>query len=786
MIREYCLLSLTATLLVAQDPDLASRAVAVLEQRCTACHGPALAQSGLSLHSREGALKGGNRGAAIVAGNAAQSPVVQAIRRTGALAMPPGPKLAESEIAVLEKWITAGAAWPKMPASSAKSQTWWSFQKPVRPPVPVLTQAWVKTPVDAFILKKLNTEKLKPAREADRPTLIRRAYLDLTGLPPSVEQVEKFVKDSAEDAYEKLVDELLASPRYGEKWGRHWLDLVRYGDTSGFEQDPYMLYAWRYRDYVIDSFNNDKPYDRFIKEQIAGDEIYPDDPLAMTGGGYYTVGPNRDMLYKVEDINRQETLQDWVDTTGSVFMGLTMGCARCHDHKFDPIPQKDYLALQAIFQAAEKTRVFLQYDPARGYDLAEIGRNVKLYEISDQLAALLPTGGGRRGGAAAAAATTTTTAASEAKPAEPEMTSENEAKLKAIQQQLVQMFRNYKPGPFAPAVHDISRESPKVYLMRNGRPPEEVHPGFPTAMGGGSIPEPPIEAQSTGRRKALANWIASKDNPLTARVMVNRVWQYHFGTGIVSTPSDFGHRGGAPTHPELLEWLSTEFMDSGWSVKKLHKLIMTSSAYRQSTETSKDATDRDAVNAYLSHFNRRRLLPEEIRDTMLQSSGALNLKMAGRPVVPEVAKEELFGLSGNGMWTTTADLTEHTRRSVYILGRRTFRPAMFESFDAPDGIQSCSRRAESNTAPQSLTLLNGLWTVKESARLAEKMAEMANEADMIKTAWRAVYAREPLPADTAKAQAFLERQTAELGSKKAAAAELVRVLFNTNEFLYVD
>ena len=644
--------------------------------------------------------------------------------------------------------------------------------------------------MDAFILKKLNTEKLKPAREADRPTLIRRAYLDLTGLPPSAEQVEKFVKDPSADAYEKLVDELLASPRYGEKWGRHWLDLVRYGDTSGFEQDPYMLYAWRYRDYVIDSFNNDKPYDRFIKEQIAGDEIYPDDPLAMTGGGYYTVGPNRDMLYKVEDINRQETLQDWVDTTGSVFMGLTMGCARCHDHKFVPIPQKDYLALQAIFQAAEKTRVLLQYDPAKGYDLAEIGRNVKLYEISDQLAALLPTGGGRRGGAAAAAAAATdaaaTTAASDTKPAEPEVNPEKEAKLKAIQQQLVQMFRGYKPGPFAPAVHDISRESPKVYLMRNGRRPEEVAPGFPTALGGGSIPEPPIEAQSTGRRKALANWIASSENPLTARVMVNRVWQYHFGTGIVSTPSDFGHRGGAPTHPELLEWLSTEFMDNGWSVKKLHKLIMTSSVYRQSTEISKDANDRDAVNAYLSHFNRRRLLPEEIRDTMLQTSGALNLKMAGRPVVPEVAKEELFGLSGNGMWTTTADLTEHTRRSVYRLGRRTFRPAMFESFDAPDGIQSCSRRAESNTAPQSLTLLNGLWTVKESARLAEKMVDLPSEADMIKSAWRAVYAREPLPADTAKAQAFLERQTAELGSKKAAAAELVRVLFNTNEFLYVD
>ena len=235
------------------------------------------------------------------------------------------------------------------------------------------------------MLQKLGEQKLKPAREADRRTLVRRAYLDLHGLPPTAEQVEKFVDDPAPDAYEKLIDELLASPRYGEKWGRHWLDLARYGDTAGFEQDPYLLYAWRYRDYVIDSFNNDKPYDRFVKEQIAGDELYPDDPPSMTGTGFYTVGPNRDMLYKVEDINRVETLIDWVDTTGSVFLGLTVGCARCHDHKFDPIPQRDYMALQAIFQPAEKTRVFLQYDPARGYDLAEVGRQVRLYEIADQL-----------------------------------------------------------------------------------------------------------------------------------------------------------------------------------------------------------------------------------------------------------------------------------------------------------------------------------------------------------------------------------------------------------------
>ena len=368
------------------------------------------------------------------------------------------------------------------------------------------------------------------------------------------------------------------------------------------------------------------------------------------------------------------------------------------------------------------------------------------------------------------------------------MKPEDEQKLGAIEQQLVQMFRNYKPGPFAPGIHDVGRDSPtKSYLpARNGRPPEEVPPGFLTALGGGAIPEPPIDATSTGRRKALANWVGSKDNPLTARVMVNRVWQFHFSKGLVATPSDLGHRGGMPPHPELLDWMTNQFVDNGWSIKKLHKLIMTSSVYRESSEVSKDAVAHDADNIYLSHFNRRRLEPEEIRDGMLQSSGVLNLKMGGRPVVPEVAREELYGLSGNGMWVPTANLEEHTRRSVYMLVRRTFRPAMFETFDAPDGILSCSRRVESNTAPQSLTLLNGQWTVKEANRLADKLDPAADDNENIRKAWNAIYVRKPRPSEVTATQAFLERQTAELGSKKAALAELVRVLFNTNEFLYVD
>ena len=767
-----------------QDVQLAARAVGVLEQRCWGCHGPGLTQSGLRLDSLEAALKGGNRGPAIVTGNAAQSRVIQAMKRTGELMMPPGPKLADADIATVERWIAAGAAWPKtLSSGAAPVQTWWSLKKPVRPQVPAMKDPWGRTAVDAFILEKLGAQKLRPAREADRRTLARRAYLDLHGLPPTIEQLDKFVKDPAPDAYDKLVDELLASPRYGEKWGRHWLDLARYGDTAGFEQDPYLLYAWRYRDYVIDSFNNDKPYDRFVKEQIAGDELYSDDPASMTGTGFYTVGPNRDMLYKVEDINRVETLIDWVDTTGSVFLGLTVGCARCHDHKFDPIPQRDYMALQAIFHNAEKTRVFLQYDPARSFDLQENSRTAQLWEIADQFQAL--GAGGGRGGRGPAAGTGPGVAPA---PPPPARTPEEEQKLKALEQRVLNMFRNIRPGPFAPGIHDIGREAPtKAYLpARSGRPPELVPPGFLTALGGGRVPEPPLDAITSGGRTALANWIATKDNPLFARVMVNRIWHFHFGRGLIATPSDLGHRAGLPSHAELLEWLATEFVEKGWSMKKLHKLIMTSSVYRQATEVSKEANDRDADNVFLSHFNRRRLLPEEIRDSMLLSSGALSLKMAGRPVVPEVAREELYGLSGGNMWQVTANVEEHKRRSIYMFSRRTFQPAMFANFDAPDGIQSCSRRVESNTAPQSLTLLNGAWTMQEAVRVADRISAIAGDDELIRKAWEFIYARPPREEELRSTRTFLERQTAELGSRKAAATELGRVLFNTNEFLYVD
>jgi hypothetical protein len=369
------------------------------------------------------------------------------------------------------------------------------------------------------------------------------------------------------------------------------------------------------------------------------------------------------------------------------------------------------------------------------------------------------------------------------------LTAEHAAALHKIEVQLVTMFTGFKAGPFAPGVHDISREAPKTFLPpRPGKPSEEVRGGLLTVLGGGDIADPPIDAISTGRRKALAEWIASASNPTTARVIVNRIWQYHFGKGIVATPSDFGIRGAAPTHPELLDWLATEFVSNGWSMKKLHRQIMLSAVYRQSSHPSPEALERDPDNKLLSHMNRRRLFPEEMRDSMLQASGALNLKMGGRPVVPPVAREELYGLSQNpdNMWIITTNPEEQTRRSIYMLSRRTFRPAMFESFDAPDGIRTCSRREASNTAPQSLTLLNGRWTVEESKRLAAAVSKDSKDESIVTQVWHRVLVRDPDTEELDRARKFLRDQAAELGTLPDAASELARALFNTNEFLYVD
>jgi Protein of unknown function (DUF1553)/Protein of unknown function (DUF1549)/Planctomycete cytochrome C len=817
----WVVLMLAANLTAADEVQ--DRALAILRDHCLVCHAKAPSMSGLDLSTRESALKGGQRGPAIIPGRAADSRLYQAVRRNTALAMPPTKALAETDIDVLRQWIESGAPWAQQTASSTPASTWWASRKPVAPEVPRSDQAWVRNAIDEFVFKKLSENGLKPAPQASRPTLLRRLYYDLTGLPPSAAEVRDFVADQSPDAYSKRVDQLLGSPHYGEKWGRHWLDLVRYSDTAGFELDSYIADAWRYRDWVIQSFNNDKPYDRFIREQIAGDEFFPEDPVAQTGTGFFCVGPNRDLFPDQSDINREETLTDFVDTTSSVFLGLTAGCARCHDHKFDPISQRDYYRVQAVFAPFVKTKTPLDRLTSLSFETAENVREIKLREIGEQIRAVqgrcqkhlseekikvlpvevqeaLRLEDSQR---SARQRELVTQYNSRTRVSDDELrgclTSEETTQLHAIEKRLVSMFAAYRAKPFACGITDIGYIAPKTYVpARGSRQREEVQPGFFAILGGGEVP-PPAEKRegtgpiplnpTTGRRRALADWIATPDNPLTGRVMVNRIWQDHFGRGIVATSSDFGTRGRLPSHPELLDWLATEFIARGWSVKHIHRIILNSATYQQDSVGTPSALEKDPENLLLARFSRRRLNADEIRDSTLAATGRLNRRAGGRPVVTPLSQEELKSLTQrpDDAWVVTADTTEYDRRSIYLLQKRTFRLPMMEVFDAPEPMVTCPRRESSTTAPQSLTLLNGAFVMEHSRALSGQLAAKYNsDAELIRAAWLQVLAREPDAEDLKLATRFLVKQTEIAGGRAAAVIEMVRGLLNLNEFLYVD
>jgi hypothetical protein len=781
---------LFATVAWAADGDLPQRAHEILNKNCYACHGSA-AMAGLRL-DQPGDLADG----IVVPGKPEDSRLWLMMNGKGRAMMPPTGKLKDAELAVIREWIKSGAKWPEQKQVSVSK--WWSFEPVKAVVVPKAGDGWARNEIDRFIAAKHLEKQLRPAAEADRRTLVRRVSFDLTGLPPTVEEIAAFEKDQAAGAYERLVDRLLASKHYGEKWGKHWLDLVRYGDTGGFEQDPYTLYAWRYRDYVIDAFNADKPYDVFVKEQLAGDELF-EDPQQQQGTGYFVVGPNRDLLYKVEDINRVESLTDFTDTTASVFLGLTVGCARCHDHKYDPIPQKDYYRLQAVFAPFQKSRVFLHYNNARSYDLSEVTRQFKLYDVGAELAKLKKPYFDRMKAERLAKFSPEIQEAfaieeekrspvqkalhdehmKQVNPGDGEiwkvLNDEDKKTLEILKNRLLGLYGNYAPGPFSPGVTDVGREAPKTYVPGKGTPyGEEVKAGFLSALGGGDVAAPPVDSLTTRRRAGLAEWIARADNPLTARVMVNRIWQYHFGRGLVATASDYGMRGSAPSHPELLDWLAKRFVEQGWSMKKLHREILLSATYRQGAKVSAEAAEKDPDNQYLSHHTRRRLQAEEVRDAVLAVTGTLNRKMYGRPVVPELAAEELYGMSqpASNAWPLTTDRSEHTRRSIYMLSRRTYRMPMLEVFDQPEGVLSCSRRESSTTSTQSLSLLNSKFTVDQAMALAEKAT--VNEI------WLKILQREPDANELKMSDEFMQQAP---GKKKQ---ELVRALLNTNEFLFVE
>jgi mono/diheme cytochrome c family protein len=813
------ILSLASTCTAAEGD--AGRAHEILRSNCSPCHSQQLALSGLNLDSRESALKGGNRGPALVAGKAAESKLIEAVERKGKFAMPPNKPLSASEVAVLRSWIDEGAPWATGGVAKSSRPSWWAFQPVQRPAVPAKKDPSVRNEIDHFVRLGLTQQKLNPSPQASKATLVRRAYMDLWGLPATAEQVKSFMEDTSPEAWPKLIDRLLASPHYGEKWGRHWLDLVRYADTAGFELDTYIHDAWRYRDWVIQAFNEDKPYDRFIREQIAADELMPEDPQARTGTGLYCVGPNRDLFPDQADINREETLTDYVDTTSAVFLGLTAGCARCHDHKFDPISQEDHYRIRAVFAPATKVKVALNRLDSLGFDVSESNREWKLRELGEQIRATQARCSDQVRTAKLNALPQEVREAiarpdSERSPRQRELVTEHEAKarvsddeiracmnptetaaLHEIEKGLIRMYSGYRSKPFACGIADWWNVSPKTIMPVKGSPQgREVQPGFFSVLGGGEVP-PPAETReatgpiplmpTTGRRTALANWIADNKNPLTARVMVNRMWQYHFGRGLIATPSDFGTRSGKPSHPELLDWLADEFVTKGWSMKHMHRLMMNSATYQQDSTTSKVAAERDPLNVYLSHFSRRRIDAEELRDSVLLATGGLNLKRGGRPVVPPLTAEEKSTLtqSPDNAWVLTADASEHSRRSIYMIQKRTFRMPMLEVFDAPETMLTCSRRDSSTSAPQSLSLFNGAFTMERARALARQLPEDKDENAVIR-AWEKVLSRGPSKVELERALAFLKAQQANAGSREESRVELVRALLNLNEFLYVD
>ncbi len=765
------------------QPGLEESARRVLETQCLSCHGAAK-MSGLDLRQREAMLKGGARGPSVTPGDAARSLLYKAVLRDGELKMPPGKQeIPAEDVAVLKKWIDSGAKWAA--GAVAAEPGWWSFRKPKRAAIPATTHSSrAKNPIDNFVFHKLEEKGLKPASPASRNTLIRRATFSLHGLPPTPKEIDAFVNDPASDAYEKLIDRLLASPRYGERWGRHWLDVVRYADTGGFETDAYFANAWRYRDYVIKSLNEDKPYHTFVKEQIAADEIWPDNldldgtyelPKSKVanlekwiGTSLYSLGAFPVEITFYGDQYRAEWQAEAVETTASAFLGLSFHCARCHDHKFDPITQRDFYSLSAVFSGSEEREV----PTVSRMGIYEYTRHQTRVVLADQLKAKLQrldAAARKRAGAGGNGEK------AEYTPAERD---QRETLLRQIGDAYVKT-----PAPYAKAnLLTHYAPVPETHVLVRGEyqnKGEIVKAAFPAVFGGQEIDDPGSGWFIPRRRKALAEWLASADHPLFARVMVNRIWQGHFGRGIVATANDFGRQGEPPTHPELLDWLAVEFAERGYSLKAMHRLILLSEAYRFSSRPNAENAAKDPDNVYLWRMNRRRLEAEAIRDSVLAASGALNLKMGGPPVVPALSREEFDGMRDMSQWPVTSDPAEHARRSVYVFVKRSFRLPMMDTFDAADTSASCPRRETSTVATQSLAMMNGEFMNDQAARFAARVRKEAGEqADVqVERAWRVALGRAPDPAEKKRAIEYLD---------KGELSKLCLLLLNLSEFVYVD
>ena len=766
----------------------------ILVERCFSCHGEKVQKGGLRLDSLVDMMSGGDSGSALVAHQPADSLLIQAVRYEG-LEMPPDGKLSEEEIGILELWVSQGAFWPnsdgKIAKRSAKDKitaedrAWWAFQpikEVVIPDVRLdhtlgVSESWTTDPIDRFVLNKMQEKGLEPAPEADRLTLIRRLSYDMIGLPPTAEESQQFVKDNSADAYERLVDRLLDSPHYGERWARHWLDLVRYADSDGYRIDHYRPHAWRYRDYIIRSMNNDKPYDRFVQEQLAGDELFPGDADALIATGFL-----RHWIYEYNSRDAKgqwETiLNDVTDTTGDVFLGMGMQCAKCHDHKFDPILQRDYYRLQAFFAA-----IFPQ-DRSVASDAVREEYSVKLTEwekatesLRAQIAEIEAPFRAKAADQAVGRFPPDTEAAARKSAAERSsferqitylierqvdfeysrlddlIKGDEKEKRLALKKQLA-AFEHLKPKelPVAMTVADVGCDVPETFIPK--KKSVVIKPGYLTIF---AEEEASIEAlpndSSSGRRSTLAKWLTRPDHPLTTRVIVNRIWQYHFGKGLAPNSSDLGRLGGEPSHPELLDWLTLRFVEGGWSLKKLHRMILLSATYRQAATHPRLAEQqgRDPLNQFYWRSDVRRLEAEQIRDAMLAVCGLLQV---GNEKAVEGAKQ--IRLGGEGV------MGDVPRRSIYMRVMRNARDPLLDSFDLPLFFSSESTRNTTTTPVQSLMLINSPQLLQYATALARRVEKESVGSDLntrVVHLWKIVYGREPTEDEARYASEFVKTQT---------------------------
>ena len=835
----------------------------ILEAKCLSCHGDRLKLSQLDLRTRETAIAGGAHGAALVPGSAEKSRLYRLVAGLEQPSMPmQGEALTDAELAAIRRWIDAGAPWEgtlaapgdvssalaalglEPPPLSEEERNRWAFTRPARTLPPAVARSGLSNPIDRFLEKAREERGLTAAPRADRRTLVRRAYLDLLGLPPSPAEVEAFLADESEGAWERLVDTLLASPHYGERYGRHWLDVARYADSAGFEFDFHRPNAWRYRDYVIRSFNEDKPYNRFLIEQIAGDEMDGRNHDTLIATGFLRAGPR--VLFREKDNpeRRYDYLDEILGTIGKGTLGLTVNCARCHDHKFDPIRQKDYYALQASIFGYVETAVPLappaeadawlaktaELDAKRDALRKQIAALEKPYRdrleleliktkfpdavyravvkresertpgeklLAAQVAAGVNVPGAQvdkamsRDDLARRNALAAQIAALEAERPEPlpmaEIVTDGDYRFAPLGEgdDVVSCPKCRIPPPFpgsflheGPAPYQTP---PSHFLIRGdvGSPGPEMQPGFIAALTRGTPPTaiPRPDGRTSGRRLALAQWIASPQNPLTARVIVNRLWQKHFGRGIVATLENFGRMGEAPTHPELLDYLAVEFVNRGWSIKKINKLMMMSDAYQMASSFAHEGNAQaDPQNFYLWRYRPQRLEAEIVRDGMLVAGGNINLAVGGEPIFPHIPKEILVG-QFRGKWENTPDGPGAWRRGVYVYRRRSLPYPMFDTFDHPDMNVTAGARNVSTVPTQALTLLNNPFVLSQAKRLAERVAAGASSPlAQVDLAFRIALARPATLAEIDIGLDLIERQSLE---------SFTHVVLNLDEFLYL-